>query len=635
MCGIAGFVDQAADLDRLRAMTDAAMRRGPDDCGYLLEDGVGLGHRRLSIIDLTDAGHQPMEVDGLVITYNGEIYNYREIREDLEQRGERFRSASDTEVILKAFRRWGPRCVDRFIGIFAMAIYDRSERALYLFRDRVGVKPLYYYWHGGRLAFGSELKCLRPYLSVAERTAISSAALSDYFTFGYTGPDHSILDRVRKVPAAHYLKLKDGRLETHRYWNVRFEADLALEKRREEELLDELEQLAISAFTYRMVADVPAGVFLSSGVDSSLVSAVLARHHGRIHTFTIGFDEAAYDESANAREIARHLGTKHTEARLDAETSFGILKRFPEIYDEPFGDTSGVPTTFVSETARAAGMKVVLSGDGGDELFGGYTRYTEFLHRWRQTRSIGPLGRQVASLFFRAAEVLGGPAHAGRFGRYADLLRHDDFVAFYEAMMRDSSLKRLRQIVPALREPAARAGEGDELALMSEWDFRHYLPEDILVKIDRATMFHSIEGREPFLDQRLIEFGARLPTRFKVRNGETKYLPKRLLARYLPEHLCRLPKRGFAVPIRDWMRDTYKQQFLETLDRLSADLFDRRAVNRLLNRYRAGRPVDYTLLWQLFSFQLWHENWLAGAHDMSNPDSAAAGTGRARLTHAG
>lgn len=606
MCGIAGFVDPAKGLDTLQAMTQPLARRGPDDFGYYLRDGVGLGHRRLSIIDLSNAGHQPMELDELVITFNGEIYNYREIRAVLEQEGRQFRSSSDTEVILQAFRHWGPRCVDRFIGIFAMALYDQRERALYLIRDRAGVKPLYYYSKEGRLAFGSELKAMRPYLTRSEANAISSAALSEFFAFGFIGSELSILEDVRKVPPAHYLKFQDGRLERHRYWDVSFEPDESWNSRSENDLLDELEALAISAFNYRMVADVPVGVFLSSGVDSSLVAAILSKHHGRIQTFTIGFGEPEYDESADARRIADHLRTIHSEAKLSSAKGFEILAQFADIYDEPFGDTSGVPTTFVSEIARAGGMKVVLSGDGGDELFGGYVRYNQFVQRWDQSRRLGQVGRRAARIGFTAA----GP---GRFGRYSDLLRHDDFMAFYQNMRIDSSISELEALLPAFREPAAFSRAGDMVALMSEWDFKRYLPDDNLVKVDRATMFHSIENREPFLDQRLVEFGAKLPTKFKIRNGETKYLLKRLLARYLPDDLCRLPKRGFSVPVREWIRDYYHRQFIEVLGRVSSNIFDPREVLRLLDRYREGRPVNYSLLWLIFSFQAWHESWTANA----------------------
>lgn len=608
MCGIAGFIDPGKGREVLEAMTGAIARRGPDDFGYWREGAVALGHRRLAIIDLSPAGHQPMEFGNLVTVYNGEIYNYREVRSQLEQLGYGFSTSSDTEVILKAFDRWGPRCVERFIGMFAIAIYDKAERALYLIRDRVGVKPLYYHEKQGRLAFGSELKCFKPYLAPAEKAAISTDALSEYFAFGYISSERSIIEHVRKVPPGHYLKFADGRASLERYWSVSFAPASDWAHRSEDDLLDELDSLVTSAFTYRMVADVPVGMFLSAGVDSSLVTAVLTRHHGEIATFTIGFEDPSFDESADAARIAAHLGTRHTQAILTAEKGHEILDRFYDIYDEPHGDSSCVPTTYVAEVAKQAGMKVVLSADGGDELFGGYTRYVDFLKRWRQSRRLGAPGRAAARAGLRAAEALSGQARSEMLGRYADLLSHGDFSIFYQNMLLTSSEQAFRSVLPTFRRPFTPCAEGPPLSLMAQWDFDHYLVNDILVKVDRATMFHSIEGREPFLDQRVIEFAAKLPPSFKIRDGETKYLLKRLLGRYLPDELHRLPKRGFGVPLGSWIREHYRERFTDVLERC-APVFDRRQVARLLDDYRSGRPFNWPVLWMLFSFQLWHDKW--------------------------
>ncbi|MEA3040129.1 MAG: hypothetical protein QOE79_2642, partial [Sphingomonadales bacterium] len=319
MCGIAGFVDPTADRALLERMTAAIARRGPDDCGHHLEDGVGLGHRRLSIIDLSPLGHQPMRFEHLVTVYNGEIYNYREVAEELAARGYSFTSTSDTEVLLKAFHCWGPRCVERFTGMFAIAIYDERERALYLIRDRAGVKPLYYYEKGGRLAFGSTLKALKPYLSPDERTAIDGDALSEFLSLGYISSGLSILSAVKKVPQAHILKYRQGRVTFERYWDTAFAENPDWRERPLDDFVDELEALVIRGFKYRMVADVPVGVFLSAGVDSSLVTAVLSKHYGTLRTFTIGFTEDGFDESADARLIAAHLGTEHRDAILSAD----------------------------------------------------------------------------------------------------------------------------------------------------------------------------------------------------------------------------------------------------------------------------------------------------------------------------
>jgi asparagine synthase (glutamine-hydrolysing) len=612
MCGIAGFVDPSRGQDVLEAMTTAIARRGPDDFGYFLERGVGLGHRRLAIIDLSPLGHQPMRFEHLVTVYNGEIYNYREVAAELEAKGYSFTSTSDTEVLLKAFHCWGPRCVERFTGMFAIAMWDEAERALYLIRDRAGVKPLYYSVENGRLAFGSTLKALRPWLSPGARTGVDTAALSEFLSHGYVSSGLSILSAVKKVPQAHILKFRDGNLTEERYWDVRFEENLAWRERPLDDLVDELEEIAVRAFKYRMVADVPVGVFLSAGIDSSLVTAVLAKHYGQLHTFTIGFAEKDYDESGDARRIAAHLGTEHEEAVLTPEIGRDILSRFYDIYDEPHGDASGIPTAFVSSLAAARGAKVVLSADAGDELFGGYTRYVEFYRRWAQVQRLGGLGRAGARGLVGLAGAIAPAARREQLGRWGDMLAEQPFLHFMQRRIRIAGASDLRAVFPAFQDPLTPAGQGDLLAQMSEWDFRRYMVDDILVKVDRATMYHSIEGREPFLDHRLIEFGAQLPTRFKIEGGETKLILKRLLGRYLPKPLWDLPKRGFGAPLMEWIRDAYRERFVEILENGSGH-FDREALSALLDRYRRGEPVNYALLWYLFSFQTWYDHWTAQA----------------------
>jgi asparagine synthase (glutamine-hydrolysing) len=612
MCGIAGFVDPSKDRDVLEAMTSAIARRGPDDFGYFLEDGVGLGHRRLAIIDLSPLGHQPMRFEHLVTVYNGEIYNYREVAADLEAKGYSFTSTSDTEVLLKAFHCWGPRCVERFTGMFAIAMWDEAERAFYLIRDRAGVKPLYYSVENGRLAFGSTLKALRPWLSADARTGIDTAALSEFLAHGYVSSGRSILSAVKKVPQAHILKFRDGQVTEERYWDIHFEENPAWRARPLDDLVDELEEIAVRAFRYRMVADVPVGVFLSAGVDSSLVTAVLSKHYGQLHTFTIGFAEKDYDESADARRIAQHLGTRHEEAVLTPEIGRDILSRFYDIYDEPHGDASGIPTAFVSSLAAERGAKVVLSADAGDELFGGYTRYVEFYRRWAQVQRLGRVGRGAARGMIGLAGAFAPPVRREQLGRWGDMLAEQPFLHFMQRRIRIAGASDLAAVFPAFADPLTPAGEGDLLAQMSEWDFRRYMTDDILVKVDRATMYHSIEGREPFLDHRLVEFAAQLPTRFKLERSETKLILKRLLDRYLPKPLWDLPKRGFGAPLMEWIRDFYRGRFVETLEHGSGH-FDRKALTALLDRYRRGAPVNYALLWYLFSFQTWYDHWTAEA----------------------
>src|SRR3954453_965066 len=448
MCGIAGFIDPARGRDVLERMTSAIARRGPDDKGHYLENGVGLGHRRLAIIDLSPLGHQPMRFESLVTVYNGEIYNYREVAAELRAEGYSFTSTSDTEVLLKAFHCWGPRCVERFVGMFTIAIYDEAEKALYLIRDRAGVKPLYYYEKDDGLPFGSTLKALRPYLSPDERTAIDGDALSEFLSLGYISSGLSILSAVKKVPQAHFLKYQQGRVTFERYWDVSFAENPDWRERPLDDLVDELEALVIRGFKYRMVADVPVGVFLSAGVDSSLVTAVLSKHYGTLRTFTIGFTEDGFDESADARKIAAHLGTEHREAILSADRGRDILEHFYDIYDEPHGDNSGIATAYVSQLAKESGVKVVLSADAGDELFGGYVRYVEFLRRWAQVRRLGPAGRGAARTGFRLLASVSPPPRAEALRRQAELLASQPFSVFLQRRLRTASTADMTALYP-------------------------------------------------------------------------------------------------------------------------------------------------------------------------------------------
>ncbi|RYZ28633.1 MAG: asparagine synthase (glutamine-hydrolyzing) [Chitinophagaceae bacterium] len=608
MCGIAGFIDKAKTVQDLEKMTACIRRRGPDDSGVFFENGVALGHRRLSIIDLSAAGHQPMHFESLVIIFNGEIYNYREVQKELIKEGYSFTSSSDTEVVIKAFHRWGSDCVNRFIGMFAIAIYNKREKALFLFRDRAGVKPLYYYAKEGRLAFGSELKSFKYYLTKEEQKEIDTDALSEFLSIGYISRNLSILKAVKKLPPGHYLKFQNGEATIKQYWSVSFQENRQWLQRKEDDLLDELDELVQSAFRYRMVADVPVGVFLSAGVDSSLVTAVLTKHYGQLRTFTIGFKEKGFDESGDAKKIAEHLGSIHTEKVLTQQDAYDILDRFYDIYDEPHGDNSCVPTTFVSGLAKQAGVKVVLSADAGDELFGGYERYTQYIERWGQLQKLGSVGKATANQVVRLASKISPGRYADKLGRFSDVLSKEGFINFYQTIIRQSSAEELKAVFPSFKEMSSMKLEGNILNQMCEWDFKRYMVDDILSKVDRATMYHSIEGREPFLDHRLVEFAAQLPVEYKIKNGQTKYLLKKLLGRYLPHELYNLPKRGFGAPLQLWIKQHYHDQFNEVLGNTNG-IFDKKEMTQLLQDYNQGKEVNYILLWYLFSFQLWYQKW--------------------------
>lgn len=611
MCGIAGFVDERSNLQDLQVMTRTLSNRGPDDEGYFFQAPVGLGHRRLSIIDLSSGGHQPMHFENLVIVFNGEIYNYTEIRKELEVLGYIFQSSSDTEVVLKSFHRWKEKAVDRFIGMFAFAIFDTTERELWLFRDRMGVKPLYFMYDGNRFSFASEIKAFRSYLSQDERSELDEQAVASFFRLGYVSSNRSILKNVQKLPAANYLRFRNGSVKTEAYWTVRFEEDTSLLNRKEDDILDELEELIISAFRYRMVADVPVGVFLSAGVDSSLVAAVLSKHFGQLHTFTVGFAEKEYDESADAAKIARYLNTIHTSAILGPEKGQEILSHFYDIYDEPHGDNSCVPTTFVSALARQHGVKVVLSADGGDELFGGYSRYTAYLDQWRKINNRGSVINTLGRYGLQAWQSISPVDRAYKLDRFSSILKQKDFAAYYQTILRPNSDEELRMLLNNYHHSIDTVNATLPANQMMEWDFNHYLVDNNLIKVDRATMYNSIEGREPFLDHRLVEFAAKLPVQYKIKEGIKKYLLKRLLSRYLPNELFDLPKRGFAAPLKTWMRNNYEKNIADTFDQdhFQNPYLNKTEVLKFIKRYQDKKPVNLVTLWYLYCFQKWYNRW--------------------------
>ena len=611
MCGIAGFVNPDKSLHDLQQMTRCLSNRGPDDEGYFFEDGVGLGHRRLSIIDLSDAGHQPMCFDNLVIIFNGEIYNYKEVKSVLEKNGYNFQSSSDTEVVIKAFHCWKEKSVDHFIGMFAYAIYDKDTKELYLFRDRIGVKPLYYYHQGNSFAFCSELKAFKKYLDINERGQLEEYGVSSFFRYGYISNNRSIIKNVFKIPPAHYLKYSSGAISVNRYWQVTFDEGEVFQQRSENDLLDELESITVSAFKYRMVSDVPVGVFLSAGIDSSLVAAVLSKHFGQISTFTIGFAEKEYDESADAKKIATFLDTIHTEAVLRPDKGREILSHFYDIYDEPHGDVSCVPTTFVSALAKSKGMKVVLSADGGDELFGGYSRYTATISRWQQIEKKGKLFSSFMRRNLNLMSQFTSIDKAYKYDRFRSILEQRDFSTFYQMIIRTNSEEELAALVPSYQPAFDKIKAGKALNQMMEWDFDHYLPDNNLVKVDRATMYNSVEGREPFLDHRLIEFAAKLPLEYKIRGKTTKYLLKRLLGRYLPGELYDLPKRGFGAPLQQWLRNDYEEDIRNVFHSSAFEnpCLDRKRVLAFVDRYNKKKKVNMVTMWNLYSFQKWYLKW--------------------------
>ena len=627
MCGIAGLVvapGQPAPDPALGHRMNAVIRhRGPDDGGLHHDDRALLGMRRLSIIDV-DGGHQPMHAaDGQVcIVFNGEIYNYRELRAELERDGHAFSSRSDTEVILQGYLRDGVAIFDRLDGMFAVAIRDRRTDDLVLARDRFGEKPLYYTHDERRLLFGSELKALLQ--SPDCPRDLDDDALRAYLAYGYVPCPHSVFAGVHKLPPAHYLRYRDGRASLHCYWRPSLAPKTTLG---EGEAAEQLEELLDHAVASRLVSDVPFGAFLSGGLDSSTVVALMARHMDRpVKTFTIGFREAAYSELDDARQVARHLGTDHHELVVEPD-AVDLLHKLVWHFDEPFADSSAVPTFLVSELARRH-VKMVLTGDGGDEMFGGYDRYLRLLKLER----LGGLRAPGAALLKFAGGIAPDP-HGERLLRVGERLRlpFDERYLSGVAVMRADTARELRPQaggarhfhLPALDQPDSHLGAGNEpLDRAVAIDLQSYLPDDILVKLDRMAMAASLEGRSPFLQPDLAQFALSLPTGYRVRGGRGKHLLRAVAEKWLPPRAIRKPKQGFAIPLADWFRGPLRSLAADTFASQAfreRGLMRPQAAQRLLHDH-LERNIDRSeALWQSLCLELWARRFL------DDPATAADG----------
>ena len=620
MCGIVGFNNKKRDT--LHEMIQSIKHRGPDDFGIFESDECSLGHVRLSIMDLTTQGHQPMIHKNLKMVYNGEVYNFRELREELIQLGYSFSSDTDTEVILKAYHHWGIKAIDKFIGMFAIAIYDEISSELLLIRDRVGVKPLYYYYDDKDFIFASELK---PIMKYKNDLKIDNDGLSEYFKYGYIPSPLSIFQNCSKLPAGHYAiyNTKSSKLEIKEYWSILPFFELPKFQKTEEELIDELEKILINSFKYRMVSDVPVGVFLSGGIDSSIVVAILQKHHGNIHTFTIGFNEKKYDESSYAKEIADYLGTKHTEKILEAKEAKEILKNFVDIYDEPFADSSSIPTAMVCQIAKDAGVKVVLSADGGDEVFCGYSRYWKMDNRWKKISSIPKALRNILISILKGLnfntvnKILEKKNLSYKLSVLKNALSYKNVKEMYTnsiSFFQKDELKKLLGKSQIEEKEFIQNNYESSMQEMMLWDYHHYMVDDILTKVDRATMSVSIEGREPLLDHRIAEFMAQVPFHYKYKEGTSKYLLKKVLERYIPKEMIDRPKMGFAIPILEWFKSDLNILLKENLikERLEEhNLLNYDYVSELYFKNKNNKVLNYTnKLWFILIFQLWYRKYL-------------------------
>ncbi|HEU4686140.1 MAG TPA: asparagine synthase (glutamine-hydrolyzing) [Nitrospira sp.] len=616
VCGIAGIVslrDQPVFLEELRSMCAALVQRGPDDEGTYLGDGAGLAMRRLSIIDL-ETGHQPVaNEDGSIwVVLNGEIYNYQQLRCDLERRGHRFATGTDTETIVHLYEDRGDECVQALRGMFAFALWDERRRRLLVARDRIGIKPLYYGLAAGRLLFASELKALLQLPEVERR--LNWNAVAHLLSYGTTPRDESIVEGVRKLEPGHRLLMEQGREPVvERYWELKFRPD---GRRPEEDTLAELRAKLHESIRYHLVSDVPVGAFLSGGIDSSSVAASMAMMTThRIKTFSIGFREQEFDELPYARLVAARFGTDHHELVLEPD-ALDLLDHFAWDLDEPLGDPSAIPTYLVSRLAGRH-VKVVLSGDGGDELFGGYDKYVVEA-RDRPARLLPPA---VRSLLARASAALPEDARGKQFLEYLSKPNGERYLYGNTLFRREHRCQLLtgearKQVAAAQPERSwldrLRAEEGHWLSTLQDLDFRHYLPLDILTKVDRMTMAHSLEARVPLLDHTFVEFAATIPADWKLRRGRTKYVFVKMLRGWLPDEILDRPKKGFGVPLNRWFRGPLRHVLREVLLSEACrarGIFDEAYVQRLIARHENGRPLDLHL-WTIMSFELWCRTFL-------------------------
>lgn len=617
MCGILGFENKPGKRD-LKSYEPVLKHRGPDGTGFFQDDYFSFVHWRLSIIDLSDQAAQPFYFKNWVLIFNGEIYNFREVAKVLVNHGYQFSTQSDTEVLIKAFDCWKEKAADHFIGMFAFAIYDRQSHDIYLFRDRMGVKPMYYSLDGG-LSFGSEIRIFK---ALGVNLSIDPISLHQYFRFGYTPGERTIFREIKKLLPGQYLKYANGVVSIATYWSF---PSTTGKHRSEDEYAEELEALLISAFNYRMVADVPVGLFLSGGIDSSLVATLLQHHSGqRIKTFTIGFDHPDFDETVYAQQVADRLETEHTTLKLGMREAQNLFNSFYEIYDEPFADTSGIPTAFVSRLAKQHGAKVVLSADGADELFGGYPQYQRidrlirlqsFLPRTIRNIVSGTLRLLPQGLMQRVIPL--NAEH--RLAALEELFSSSNTITMYESRIANQAHIEINQLTGNSLQPAQLLNVSPSSLQedMMYWDLKYFLPDDLLLKIDRATMFNSIEGREPFLDHRIVEFAGQLPLLQKINGNEGKHILKKILYKYHPASLFDRPKQGFSIPIFSWFSqqlDGLFNDYLNDSNVKSSGLLNEQVIANEMKKYRYykkhGKQHNIEKMWRLLSFMMWYQRWM-------------------------
>lgn len=626
MCGICGFIDFTcrSNVTILNNMVSTLHHRGPDDKGcdfYTTNDStIGLGHSRLAIIDISKAGHQPMKFEDISIVLNGEIYNYKELRSELYKLGHLFNSESDTEVVLHAFLEWGHACVSKFIGMFSIVILNKRTKEITLIRDRAGIKPLYFYWHNGLFLFASELKAFHKHPGFIKKIRIS--AVQQFMNFAYIPSPNCIFENSNKLDPGHILTFNIDKRDYKitKYWDVKDYYCLPSLKLSYLEAKNEMERILISAFEYRMISDVPVGVFLSGGYDSTAVTALLQSNRTeKLKTFTIGFHEGN-NEALFAKGIARHLGTDHFEYYCKTKEAQEIIPDLPYYYDEPFGDSSAIPTMLVSKMARKT-VTVALSADAGDEIFAGYKNHRTFLTNLNLINKIPIYSRKSIQ---RLAKI-------GIFFLPESFTKHkltvlSDILCLEERLIPQNLMRLYTTIDKSIRNNLFNSKEiflktiydddfsgfKDILSIALGIDYILYLQNDILAKVDRATMSVSLEGREPFLDHRIIEFAAQLPSDFKY-GLKQKMILRDIVHKYVPENLMDRPKTGFTVPIYSWLKNDLSYLLEENLNITlinNSGLFNAKYVQKLKSDFEKDRLYDPTIIWKLLQFQMWYNTWI-------------------------
>lgn len=633
MCGIAGYIDfkKETQIEVLRGMTKRLQHRGPDGEGHeeFFTDHatVGLGHRRLSIIDLSDGGHQPMSYHDNWITFNGEIYNYRQIKSELEKLGHKFESNSDTEVILHAYDEWGLGCVQKFIGMFAIALFDGKKNDLHLIRDRAGVKPLFYYHKDDLFMFASELKSFHCHPRFEKK--LNTDAVAAFMQYGNVPTPYCIFDHCWKVKPGYLitLDLLTGKTKESQYWNVYTTYNQPKWDISYKEAKEKTREILRSAFEYRLVADVPVGVFLSGGYDSVAVTSILQDdRQSPLKTFTIAVPDLGLNEAPYAKEIAQHLGTEHTEIECTSKDALELIEGLPYYYDEPYADSSAIPTTLVSKMAKQH-VTVALSADAGDEVFAGYNRYDYLLKYGRAIGNIpGIVRKGIAGLMetipSQKIPVMKDKYNFhNRYEKMKNILREPSDEKIMMSLSQQFTNDQIFEIMNHRTELLDTYYESTELqkqfysplAYMMAVDYQTYLLDDILQKVDRATMSVSLEGREPFLDHRIIEFASRLPDEYKYKDGVKKRILKDIVHDYVPQEMMDRPKMGFAIPVADWLQNELKhlvEEFCSESRLKEHELFDIPMIQSLLRDFFDGKKEYDMKVWYLLMFQMWYDKWM-------------------------